>query len=655
MTDLVGQRRKIEALQTAASLYVELLRPDTGDHTSDRVGLVRYDHENDDYLGLNFLQEASAPPPPAGTVTRADALDRLSPAAIHDLARLAPRGDTGIGGGMQRASGMLPPGAVSPTERKQAMIVLTDGQENVDPRVTTALPDIRAAHPNLKIYSIGLGRDTSSPPEINTTVLQNITNVMNGYHQVTGDLAGVSRFQLESFYFKIFSDVVGLGMVVDPTIIVNVNGSTPIVVQRAQIVSSDHSVVFMVLDDPIMRSFYQLQMVTPAGEVLTETTSTGGLAVQRKRSNNYDLYKVVFPDESQAANYAGEWQLRLVPNGTWSGPGVSAALECETIGFHAPAPPLRVPFALAFAQPSQRRDTPCRRLQQRPDDINPHRADVPVGFAAAVGSDYRMEVAVRSSHFLPTADVKLTASLTDRRAPALNGAVTVDVTTPGGTQFAGVPLFDDGTHGDDVASDGTWTTHFIQTLAGGTYKFFFRGHGRNERGELAPREEVRYLTLTPLGVPGRDPDFKGRGLWFSFHLGHSFPLNSFRKEFDPGPSVTVDVEAPLSRRLSLYGMFGYHYFHAKRAGDPNLKISNLSLNLRAYFPVSSWQGFVQFGPGAYFQRPGTNKFGYNIGAGLNFPVLTNFAVELGADLHHVDPGGHSRLFFDPKLGIKFRF
>ena len=659
MDAMVGLRKKIEALQTAASMYVELLRPDPGDSTSDRVGLVRYNDANDEYLALSFLQDPSGPPLPAGTVTRADALDRLSVAAIADTARLAPSGSTWIGGAMQRGSGMLPAGAVSPTERKQAMVVLTDGQENVDPHADVVLGGIHTDHPNLKIYSIGLGRDTGSPPEINATVLQTITNVANGYHQVVGDLAGVNRFQLEGFYFKIFTDVVGLGTVIDPTVSINVAGSSPIVVQSAKIVSSDHSVIFMVLDDPTLRNFYQLQIVTPAGEVLTEATTTGGLAVQRQHRNNYDLYKVIFPDESQAANYIGEWQLRLVPNSTWSPQAVSDALQCEQIGFHVPAAPVHPPFAFAFAQSVRPPDTPCRRLQQHPDAIDPRKADVPVGFAAAVGSDYRMDVAVHPSHFLPTADVKLTASLTDRRAPAPNGAVTVDVTTPGGTQLAGVPLFDDGTHGDNVAGDGTWTTHFIQTLESGTYKFFFRGRGRNERGELAPREEVRYLTLAlPGGQNGGsngDSDGKGRTPWFSFHLGHSFPVGSFRKEFDSGPSVTVDMEAPFSRRLSFYGMFGYHYFHAKRAGDPNLSISNLSLNLRAYFPVSSWQGFIQFGPGAYFQHPGANKFGYNVGAGLDFPVLTNFAIELGADLHHVDPGGQSHLFFDPKLGIKFRF
>jgi hypothetical protein len=557
---------------------------------------------------------------------------------------------------------MFPVGTTPPpTERKQTMILLTDGLENEDPRVGTVLPTINADHPNLKIYSIGLGR-TSPPPEVSPTTLQAITNVTNGYHQVSADLSGVNRFQLESFYFKIFANATGMSLVVDPTTPVQVNGTTPVIVNRARIVSSDRSVTFMVLDDPTLRGFYDLQIVTPSGQVVTPATTDGGIAVQRQRRYNYDLYKVIFPDETLAAGYVGEWLLRLVPNGRWSDGTVRTALDCSPqIGFHAPVPPTLPPFAFGFAAQSLRKpDTPCRRLEQRTDPINPFQGLVPVGFGAAVNSDFRMDVRVQPSHFLPTADVRLTATLIDRRAPSLDGEIFVDVTTPGNNLLAGIRLFDDGTHGDDVAGDGTWTTHFIQTAESGSYRFFFHALGRNGRGEVAPREETRYLTLAPLGRPNddpNDPDGKvgGRAPWFSFHLGHSFPVGSFRKEFDAGPSLTVDTELPISRRLSVYGMFGYHYFHAKLAGDPNLSIKNLSLNLRAYFPVGSWQGFVQAGPGAYFQSPGATQFGYNVGAGLDFPILPKLSLELGADQHHVSPGERGRLFFDPKLGIKFRF
>ena len=163
------------------------------------------------------------------------------------------------------------------------------------------------------------------------------------------------------------------------------------------------------------------------------------------------------------------------------------------------------------------------------------------------------------------------------------------------------------------------------------------------------------------GLPdGQDPDRTHpsdirRGFWFSFHLGHNFPLGSFRKTYNSGPSVTADLEYQFRRNLSLYGMLGYHYFNDKDNIGPDLTYTNLSLNLRGYFPVSSWRGYVQAGPGFYHPNFGPNKFGFNVGTGLNFPIHPKLAIELGTDFHFVDPGGQNRAFVDPKLGIKFRF
>src|SRR5207244_11702726 len=115
--------------------------------------------------------------------------------------------------------------------------------------------------PDLKIYSIGLGSS------IQPTVLQQITNITNGYLQAADDLSGVSRFQLEAFYFKIFSNATGMSIVVDPTIPVTVSGPGTITVGRATIVSSDRTATFLVLDEPSLRPFYDLELVDPSGPV----------------------------------------------------------------------------------------------------------------------------------------------------------------------------------------------------------------------------------------------------------------------------------------------------------------------------------------------------------------------------------------------------
>jgi len=103
--------------------------------------------------------------------------------------------------------------------------------------------------------------------------------------------------------------------------------------------------------------------------------------------------------------------------------------------------------------------------------------------------------------------VTLTGSLSDRGWPAVDGEVSVKITSPNNSAYT-VVLHDDGTHGDMAPNDGTWTNRFIQTGVPGVYKFLFQSIGHNERGELAPREASRYLTLQqPEGTPEDD----GRG------------------------------------------------------------------------------------------------------------------------------------------------
>lgn len=172
-------------------------------------------------------------------------------------------------------------------------------------------------------------------------------------------------------------------------------------------------------------------------------------------------------------SYTGDWLLRLRPNGKWNPNDAKERLVGSRIDYS--------------------------------DTISPLQGQVPIGFAAAAASDYKLQVGLAPTSNLPGAEVTLTASLSDRGWPAPSGKVDVTATTPGlsGSTF---PLFDDGTNGDAVAGDAVWTASFQQTAATGSYKFHWYSVGKNERGELAPREATRYLTL----MPPQDPP-KGGG------------------------------------------------------------------------------------------------------------------------------------------------
>lgn len=456
MQDPAGERIKVEAMGDAAMLYTDLLRDDDGSGNGDRLGFWKYNGDDERYMDFDVMTAARK---------NAIAFDQLSAAALTDPGRLRPQGRTGIGGAMRNAAAEIG-GATA--GRKQVLVVLTDGIENEPPYITEVLDEITGINADLQMYSVGLGSS------IEPAKLQAITNMgVGGYHQVADALTGESLYELETFYFKIFANAAGMDLVVDPTHVVDLSSPGPKIIDRARVISSDRTASFLVLDDPALRGFYDLEFISPSGEVIAVGSSVGGVPVHVAQRNTYTVYRIVFPDRSKAASYVGDWLLRLTPNGKWDAKSAKRALAESRTTYSA--------------------------------YVDPHKGLVPIGFAAAVASNYSLDVAASANQYLPGARVRLEASLTDRKWPAPRGEVRVSVRTPsGGTHV--VTLHDDGTHGDVQAGDATWTNEYVQTHEPGTYRLLFRSMGFNNRGEMAPREATRYVTLKRLE---RTPDSAG--------------------------------------------------------------------------------------------------------------------------------------------------
>ncbi|WP_339672605.1 choice-of-anchor D domain-containing protein [Dasania marina] len=451
MSDAAGTAgSKLSAMKRAANLFTDLIAQRSDGlpaADADKLGLVQYNETNSQLLTLDTLQGAQV----------TDAHNAIN--------GLSAGGGTGIGGAIQRAGTML---VGSPSGRKHVMVVMTDGKENVTPNIIPSVEIVRTNDPAIKMYSIGLGND------IEPGKLQAITNITNGYHQVVDDLSGTSIFDLEAFYFKIFANATGMELVVDPTVPVNLNNTAPIVVQQAAITSSDKSATFLVLDVPSLRPYYALELISPSGQIIIPGVSIGGVAVHELARDTYRLVRVVFPSLAHTSDYVGLWQLRLTAKGLPKKvPGVAT---------HDNAP--------------------------MPNDAvyNPNAGIVPIGFAAAVSSDYRMAVSATASSMQPGARINLNASFSDRGWPAANAQARVTITSPSGTVYGPLSLYDDGTHDDSEAGDAAFTSYFMQTAESGSYKLFYQGQGYNDRGELAPREATRYVSLVPPTPPEREED-----------------------------------------------------------------------------------------------------------------------------------------------------
>ena len=442
-------------------LYTDLLRPGAGVvATADAIGFVKYNDANSVYLSMTAISR---------DVQDDIRNDELSDAALVDANRLRPEGTTGIGGGMLTGAAEI--GGPDP-DRAKVMVVLTDGKENVAPFIAEAVADLQANSSHIQTYSVGLGFD------IEPTKLQSITNMgTEGYHQVVSTLRDETLFDLETFYFKIFSSAADLDLVTDPTHIINLANGNPVVVDHARVISSDRSATFLILDDPMMRTLYDLEFIAPDGTVLQAGSTVGGIPIHEQTRNTYRIFRIIFPDPAQDDTYVGDWLLRLVPRGNWT-EVLARNLAAES----------RMGYG-GFMHPAD--------------------GEVPIGFAGAVASDYHLEASVTATSFLPGATLGFEAALTDRGWPAPDGTVTVTVTRPDGTVHA-VDLFDDGAHGDGGAGDAVWAANYVQTAPQGVYELLFRSTGHNERGELAPRLVSRYVTLAQLepdpGEPAGDGD-----------------------------------------------------------------------------------------------------------------------------------------------------
>lgn len=611
MNDVVGTggQRKIDALMRAANLYLDLLRPEPGGtNTGDKIGFVKYNHNNSVYLPLNFKTPTNA----AGTHTNV-AEQALSTAAIGDLSRLKPNGWTGIGGAMQTGANQFP--ALS-GGRSQIMVVMTDGIENRTPYIADVLGSIQTTKPELKIYSIGLGNQA----DLELAKLQRITNVANGFHQVSGDLMVENIFALEEFYFKIYSNANQMNLIVDPTNFQKITyDSVPRIIDKATVVSSDRYAVFLVLDDPGLRAYYNLELVDPNGHSIILGSTVGGVPVQVSQKLTYTIYKVIFPDISESASYVGDWVLRLTPNRKWNRKILSAFMDENT----------------SYGQVV----------------ISPAYGYVPIGFGASVKSNYNMDVSVTATKYEPGATLTLIASLKDRGWPSTGGQVFVDVTNPNDQKVQNIRLFDDGTHGDSQPEDGLYTNQFIGTAFHGSYKCYFHGTGVNERGEQVTREATRYVSLIdPQSSSNPNSPIGRKPLRCSFHGGYTIPFGDFDRNHNWGSLFEIDIEYQFIDRVSLELAFGHYHF------DPDYRLLGLIGYVKGYMNYGTWHPYMAAGGGIYRPSGGSfNSPGFSFGVGINKPMHQKLNGEFGIFYHNVRNDEIKIEFLGFKGGLKFHF
>ncbi|WP_314503857.1 vWA domain-containing protein [uncultured Microbacterium sp.] len=182
---LHGTRTKLQEARDAASLFVQLVRSNSG----NRIGMV------------SFSTAVTSPEDFSMRDVNGGAKNQLvggAPYSGGKIGALVAGGNTAIGQGLQKGRGMLS-AETTPT----AILLLTDGQQNVKPDIQT----VSAGLAPTTVHAIGFG----SPAQLDGPTLSRLVQQHGGLYTHAGN-----GLQLRKFFALAFGDIFESGTLKDP-------------------------------------------------------------------------------------------------------------------------------------------------------------------------------------------------------------------------------------------------------------------------------------------------------------------------------------------------------------------------------------------------------------------------------------------------------
>jgi hypothetical protein len=480
MDDPVGSRTKIEAARSAGRLFVQMLRADA----DDRAAIVSFNENPVDDFAIA---------PVAGNV-----------AAMEAALGFTADGATNIAGGIiiGQEEYSDPPHPLGPPGLKKAMVVLTDGMDNVcfqiggtgdwysiigrdatDPPDGMSRPDLAtpqdsevlpAPSGGIQVYAIGLGR----PEDIDGAALDAMSSATGVSYNNVVDLTGADFFELEKHFTQIFMEAVDLSPIADPFYTIVPGDKHE---HAFNIFPGDVSAMVVIYDHPAGR--LPIYLISPRGEQISGASLPPGFGVRFRSSPTARFIEVKFP-QGEPERYDGLWRAVVVHEG----------LVCRG-DINPPDRPSH--DRTGGNDPKVGRDF-------LPPDCTKTGDPVDYGIAIGAGSNLRMQAYVEPGTKFVGDTIRLNGVLSEAGLPLLGSNVQVFAESPSGANST-VTLRDDGAHQDGDANDGDYGGLFTKTTEAGVYKLLFRA-----KGLQAGRPYVRELHRTKTIYDRRRPPRVGR-------------------------------------------------------------------------------------------------------------------------------------------------
>jgi hypothetical protein len=449
MADSAGPAgTKYDLLRSSLRVVAALMRND------DAIGLVTFDST---LMGTPATATLTPTMPQMGTVSPPGAGRQAVETAITS-GELEPRNGTAIGQGMIAGATVLQTVQADTNYPNKAMVVMTDGNENVDPLVTDSTVTSAIAWFNNSVYAIGLGDETN----VSAATLGAVAR----YQLITGNITtSAQQFLLTKYFLQILAQISDSAIVVDPQ-----GELRPGDVHRIPFDLGECDVSVDVVAICPVAPLLDLTLEAPDGTVI-DVTSGPNVTLQIDAGDEF--YRVQLPaiPGNAAGTHAGRW---------------TAVLRIRD---------LRKDAAAVMLRRSEAGSQVLAGIDKQALASVAKRGALPYQLFVQSYSNLTMAVEVRQDSFLPGTELTLLANLQEYRLPVAGRArVVVEVSEPDGREVH-VQL-------DEVAPGRFKGKH--ATADKGIYRCRFRAAGTTRAGQPFQREDTRTAAINARLAPGGD-------------------------------------------------------------------------------------------------------------------------------------------------------
>jgi hypothetical protein len=324
------------------------------------------------------------------------------------------------------------------------MLVLTDGNENTAPFISTLPPGTI----NQTTFAIGFGL----PGQVSDPVLSQISMNSGGYLLVTGNMTtDDERFKLAKFFIQVLKDATRNQTVVDPEGLLLWNGQP----QEIPFQISDTEVSIDVVTLCPIPLALDFRLVTPSGQIITPDLSGVEPNVRYVIGPEVVYYRLMLPvfPGNPGGSQRGTWKalLRLKPWGE----------------------------VLEDIKKNRGNDVQVADILRRMREFA-ERA-VPYNLTVHAYSNLILDALLHQSSFAPGATARLTVNLLEYQLPLREPTnVWAEVLEPGGSRGT-LPLV--------ATSTGSYAGNWVLSRSG-VYQFVVRAEGRTSGNSRFTRAKV---------------------------------------------------------------------------------------------------------------------------------------------------------------------